>query len=171
MEDRARLLDLLTRLASRGVALVFDSNYRAALWPSKDVARAAMTALFPATRLILVTFDDEQQLWGDDTPAAAIARLHAAKARFIVMKLGAGGCVYSDDESAKTVATSPVANVVDTTAAGDAFNAGFLTGWLLDRSAADCCRAGNALAGVVIQHRGAIIPASVTPSFPELLAP
>ena len=33
----------------------------------------------------------------------------------------------------------------------------------------ECCQGGNALAGVVIQHRGAIIAASATPSLLELL--
>jgi 2-dehydro-3-deoxygluconokinase len=88
-----------------------------------------------------------------------------------VLKLGSAGCLYSDGETVAQVSAPIVANVVDTTAAGDAFNAGFLAGWLMSRSPGECCRIGNALAGKVIQHRGAIIPASSTPSWEELLAP
>jgi 2-dehydro-3-deoxygluconokinase len=168
-EDRAKLLELLTRIAAHGVALTFDSNYRPALWSSADAARAAMPTLLPATRLMFATFDDEQRLWGDDTPEATLSRLHGAKAQFVVIKLGAAGCLYSNGTTVTRVATSPVAAVADTTAAGDAFNAGFLTGWLTDRDPEECCRAGNALAGAVIQYCGAIIPADVTPSLAELL--
>jgi 2-dehydro-3-deoxygluconokinase len=168
--DRAKLLDQLTRLAAGGTAVIFDTNYRAALWPSADAARASVSALFPASQLLFVTYDDEQRLWGDRSPEATLTRLHAANAAFVVIKLGAAGCLFSNGATVVKIAAAPVAMVTDTTAAGDAFNAGFLAAWLKDHTPEDCCRAANALAGAVIQHRGAIIPASATPSFAQLLA-
>ena len=168
-EDRSKLLDQLRRLAAGGTVVVFDTNYRPALWPSAESARAASSAIFPATRLLFVTYDDEQRLWGDSSPEAALTRLHAAKAASVVIKLGAAGCLFSDGAAAMKIAATPVAMVTDTTAAGDAFNAGFLAAWLKGHSPADCCRAANALAGAVIQHRGAIIPASATPLFAQLM--
>jgi 2-dehydro-3-deoxygluconokinase len=168
-EDRAKLLEQLRQLAAGGTVVAFDTNYRPALWPSADSARAAASTLFPATRLLFVTYDDEQRLWGDRSPEATLTRLHAAKAAFVVIKLGAAGCLFSDGATALTIAAAPVATVTDTTAAGDAFNAGFLAAWLKDHSPEECCQAGNALAGAVIQHRGAIIPASATPLFAQLL--
>ncbi len=47
---------------------------------------------------------------------------------------------------------------VDTTGAGDSFNAGYLAARLTGASPVDAARAGHALAGRVIMHRGAIIP-------------
>jgi 2-dehydro-3-deoxygluconokinase len=169
-EDRAKLLGELQRLAARGTAVIFDTNYRPSLWPSVESARAATASLLPATRLLFVTHEDEQRLWGDRSPQDTLTRLHAAKAAFVVIKLGAAGCLFSDGATATKVATMPVAQVTDTTAAGDAFNAGFLAAWLEDRSPEDCCRAANALAGAVIQHRGAIIPAGATPALAQLLS-
>jgi len=168
-EDRAKLTTLLTRLAARGVAIAFDTNYRPALWPSVETARAAIHALTPATRLMFVTLEDEQRLWGDASPEETLKRLRAASVPSIVIKLGAAGCLYSDGGTAIRVAPSPVANVVDTTAAGDAFNAAFLAAWLAGRSPKDCCQLGNSLAGAVIQHRGAIIPATAMPALSEWL--
>jgi 2-dehydro-3-deoxygluconokinase len=95
-------------------------------------------------------------------------RLHAAKVPIVVIKLGAAGCLYSDSKAATKVRAALVATIMDTTAAGDAFNAGFLAGWLADRTPEECCRAGNTLAGAVIQRHGAIIPAAATPSLSEL---
>ena len=169
VEDRAKLLGELQRFASRGTAIIFDTNYRPALWPSMESARAASSSLLPATRLLFVTYDDEQRLWGDRSPEDTLTRLHAAKAAFVVVKLGAAGCLISDGATLTKVAATPVAKVTDTTAAGDAFNAGYMAAWLDDRSPEDCCRAANALAGAVIQHRGAIIPAGATPSLAQLL--
>jgi 2-dehydro-3-deoxygluconokinase len=167
-EDRTRMLDLLVRLANRGIPIALDSNYRASLWASADLARSALTTLMPATRLMFATFDDEKCLWGDDTPEMTRVRLHAAKVPIVAIKLGAAGCLYSDGMAAIKVPAAPIATIIDTTAAGDAFNAGFLAGWLADRTPEECCRAGNTLAGTVIQHHGAIIPAAATPSLSEL---
>jgi len=168
-EDRSKLLDQVRRLAAGGTAVAFDTNYRPALWASEDSARAASAAIFPATRLLFVTYDDEQRLWGDRSPEATLTRLHAAKAALVVVKLGAAGCLLSDGARAVKIAADPVAAVTDTTAAGDAFNAGFLAAWLKGHTPEECCRAANALAGAVIQHRGAIIPASATPMFAQLM--
>lgn len=167
--DRTRLLDLLLRLAAGGVAVAFDSNYRPALWPSQEAARAAVAAILPAVRLMFVTLDDERALWGDPTPEAALARL-ANEERSVVVKVGKAGCFYGDGKVAIEVPTPPVLNVTDTTAAGDAFNAAFLAGWLAGHTPWESCSAGNSLAGVVIQHRGAIIPASATPELSQLLS-
>jgi 2-dehydro-3-deoxygluconokinase len=169
-QDRSNLIGELQSLAARGTAVIFDTNYRSALWPSVESARAASSSLLPATRLLFVTYDDERRLWGDRSPQDTLTRLHAAKAAFVVIKLGAAGCLFSDGATVTKVATTPVAKVMDTTAAGDAFNAGFLAAWLEDRSPEDCCRVANALAGAVIQHRGAIIPAGATPALAQLLS-
>jgi 2-dehydro-3-deoxygluconokinase len=169
-QDRSKLLDQLQRIAADGTGVVFDTNYRPALWSSADSAHAALSVIFPITRLLFATYDDERRLWGDCSPEATLARLHAAKAPRVVIKLGSAGCLYSDGVTVKKIGAVSVATVTDTTAAGDAFNAGFLAAWLEDRSPEDCCRAANALAGAVIQHRGAIIPASATPSFAQLMA-
>jgi len=48
---------------------------------------------------------------------------------------------------------------VDTTAAGDSFNGGYLAALFSGQSQAQALRSGHDLAAQVVQHRGAIIPA------------
>ena len=71
-------------------------------------------------------------------------------------------CKSSDNEGKEVVAANRV-TVVDTTSAGDSFNAAYLAARLGSESAAQAARAGHELASVVIQHRGAIIAASAMP--------
>lgn len=160
-KDRTRLLGLLAQLHARGVEIAFDTNYRPALWESAEQARCIYRQLFEITTLALVTNDDEQALWGDADEQASLHRLKEQGVKKVALKMGAQGNLFHDFESGEDYAipTQPVARVVDTTSAGDSFNAGFLAGWLLDKSPVACSEQGHKLAGLVIQHKGAIIPA------------
>jgi 2-dehydro-3-deoxygluconokinase len=59
-----------------------------------------------------------------------------------------------------------VAQVVDTTAAGDSFAGAYLAARLGGATPAQAASAGNELAAVVIQHHGALIPLEAMPSRP-----
>lgn len=165
-EDRARLLNILDSLRNKGIEIAFDSNYRPALWPNDNLktVKENYQAMYQATDLALVTFDDEQFIWGDKTPQDTVARLQKLGVEKVIIKLGENGCLVGDATNNKiyTVPAIPVETVVDTTSAGDSFNGGFLSCYLAACSLEQSCQRGNALASVVIQHRGAIVPKSVT---------
>jgi sugar/nucleoside kinase (ribokinase family) len=75
-------------------------------------------------------------------PADALQSLNNGRTRTVV-KLGANGCMTLLD--GRTIVVPPPSVVpVDTTGAGDSFNAGFLHAWLDDRPLDDCLRAGVA---------------------------
>lgn len=58
----------------------------------------------------------------------------------------------------ENIAISPVENVIDTKSAGDAFNAGYLSARLFDKSVTDSVQFAAKVAACVIQHKGAIVP-------------
>ncbi|MCG8613679.1 MAG: sugar kinase [Pseudomonadales bacterium] len=173
------LLNRIRKQRNNGQRIAFDSNYRPALWgnlnrlelPASANGIAMNTGLewarqlyqqqYRITDLIFVTFDDEQQLWGDTHPEQTISRLHDAGIPQIVVKVGEKGCLYSHIDSTSTLHSYPakeVPQIVDTTAAGDAFNGGFLHAYLNQQPIPSCCEQANLIASRVIQHRGAIIP-------------
>lgn len=161
--DRYALIEQLKQLSQQGVKIAFDSNYRPKLWESVAKTQEIYTALYPLVDLALVTFDDEQALWGDEETHQSLERLKTLGVKNIVLKQGKEGALFCDEQgNEQQVATIPVANVVDTTSAGDAFNAGFLNGYLRDKAPQQCCQQGNQVAGIVIQHKGAIIDKSAT---------
>ncbi|EJG1693946.1 sugar kinase [Vibrio parahaemolyticus] len=171
-EDRISLLNLLVELKAQGVEIAFDSNFRPALWPqdNNQTVKNVYQAMYQLTDVALVTFDDEQLIWGDKTPEQTIERLTSLGVGKCIVKLGADGCLVQDSTNQgssaalapQAVPTQPVAQVVDTTSAGDSFNGGFLSAYLAGTDLAASCQRGNALAGAVIQHRGAIIPKAFT---------
>ena len=97
-------------------------------------------------------------MFGDATPEASLARLRDYGIAEIVIKRGQQSILMHADDKNQSIKVMPVGNVVDTTAAGDAFNAGYLAARLKDHSSADSARIGAALAAEVIQHTGAVIP-------------
>jgi 2-dehydro-3-deoxygluconokinase len=166
-KDLIELLKLLADLRNQGVEIAFDSNFRPALWPNDDQLKTVQNAfatMYQATDLALVTFDDEQLIWGDKTPQDTLIRLQQQGVKKAVVKLGVDGCLigYFANKVTLSVPTVPVKVVVDTTSAGDSFNGGFLSCYLTNGNLEQSCQRGNALAGIVIQHRGAIIAKSAT---------
>ncbi len=166
-EDREALLVLLQELSGQGIEIAFDSNFRPALWPddNNETVKRLYQKQFSTTSLALVTFDDEQLIWGDESPEVTLTRLKESGVKQAIIKLGAEGCVVQDfaaSEEAVYVPTVPVENVVDTTSAGDSFNGGFLAAYARGATLVQACQCGNQMAGLVIQHKGAIIPKAIT---------
>jgi sugar/nucleoside kinase (ribokinase family) len=62
-------------------------------------------------------------------------------------------------------AATPVEQIVDTTGAGDAYCAGFLFGWVNDRSLEECARLGTFCGATVIQQLGARIEPGALDAF------
>jgi len=72
----------------------------------------------------------------------------------VVVKLGEDGCYITDGNKEMSIPSFKV-EVVDTTGAGDAFNAGFLYGFLKGKDLEECGRLGNLVASKCIQKLGA----------------
>lgn len=84
----------------------------------------------------------------------ALARL--AQARIVAaVTRSEKGCVVLSDGEAIHVPAAPIAELVDTTGAGDLFAAGFVTGLVRNLDHRDCARLGALAAAEIIQHLGA----------------
>ncbi len=160
---REMLLATLAACRRRGGKIVFDNNYRPRLWQSAQTAADIYQRVLALTDIALLTLDDEEALHGKTDEAFVLARTRALGVNEVVIKRGAASCIVDVGGITVRVAPQPIATVVDTTAAGDSFGAGYLAARLAGRSPDEAARAGHQLAAVVIQHAGAIIPAEKMP--------
>ena len=159
----ARLEQALRFARNEGATIVFDSNYRPRGWNSDaDRARKTMRRFLKVCDVVMPTFDDEAMLWGDADPESTVARIHAFGPTEIIVKCGAEGALaFGEGNTDKIPVPEPV-SPLDTTAAGDSFNAGFLAARLEGDTIREAVLAGHDLAGIVIRHRGAIVPKAAT---------
>ncbi|SLN32247.1 sugar kinase [Ruegeria meonggei] len=147
-------LALLDWLAANPVKLIYDSNYRPKLWDSVEHARLVTSLLWQRADIALPSIDDEMTLFGE-TADQVIDRF-ANPTVVGALKRGEKGPLSIGQIVRQSYA--PVAHVVDTTAAGDSFNGGYLAALLSGRSQEQALMAGHQMASVVVQYRGAIIP-------------
>lgn len=166
---RGRFRAALEAARSKGRLVAFDTNYRATLWPDASTARTVFAEFMPVISLALPTFEDEQAVCGDGDPRTTARRYAAAGVSEIAVKRGAQGCIILAGGQLVDVPVPMSVNAVDTTAAGDGFNAGYLAARLAGASPEQAARAGHGLACAVVQYPGAIIPRAATPSLEQLL--
>jgi len=159
VDSRRRMFEAMRQLKQRGKQVAFDSNYRPRLWSDADAARQAIGEALTLCDLALLTLDDEALLWGTRGDALAEARARFADLSIpeIVFKRGAEDVVIVRGDSEERVAVNPVHDIVDTTAAGDNFNAGYLAARSRGLSPQQAAQEANKCAGIIIRHRGGVI--------------
>jgi 2-dehydro-3-deoxygluconokinase len=159
---RARLFAALRSARERGTRVAFDTNFRARGWPDLDIARAAYQEAFKAADIALASTEDLLPLYPGESDDFLLSRIFSPET---VLKLAEPASIVRFEGATQEVKAEPVTRpVVDTTAAGDSFAAAYLAARLAGANPIDAARAGHRLAGVVVCHPGAIIPASAMPA-------
>ena len=152
---RSGLMRFLQGFRRSGGLVCYDSNYRPRLWTDRDTARGMNDAMWALTDIALPSVDDEEAISGQDPDT--IAHRFLAMKRTGALKRGPLGPLCL--KTGATFEFPQASSVVDTTAAGDSFNGGYLGASLTGASQPDALRAGHDLAMKVIGHKGAILPA------------
>jgi 2-dehydro-3-deoxygluconokinase len=134
---RALVLDVARRAREAGAVVVFDPNYRPALWDSPEAAAATMA---PMAEHVDWCLCGEQEAALVDAPRA-------------VVRTAGSAAVVGDGERIEVPPPREEA-VVDEIGAGDAFAAGFVYGLLQGWDAPDCVRAAHTIAAWALRGTG-----------------
>ncbi|WP_299941851.1 sugar kinase [uncultured Nitratireductor sp.] len=151
--------DLIARcgeLKSRGATIVFDPNYRPALWRDPATARQTFEAVWKVVSIGLPSYDDEICLWAALCPQEVADRISAFGVEEVAVKNGAKGPTLSSQKTIDKNDFGPADKVVDTTGAGDAFNAGYLATRLGGGDQLEAAAAGHEFAKRLVGVPGAI---------------
>ncbi|MGR5063251.1 sugar kinase [Photobacterium sp. DNB22_13_2] len=163
-ESREQLFTFLEDFKGKGGKVLFDNNYRPKLWTCVKEAQEAYLRMLSLTDIALLTFEDDQLLFGDETLEECIERTQGAGVSELTIKRGKDACLVVTSEENVFVPALVADKVVDTTAAGDSFSGGYLAKRFTGGSATQAAHAGHQVASTVIQYRGAVIPADAMPT-------
>jgi sugar/nucleoside kinase (ribokinase family) len=151
----ASYLDLLDRLRARGITTSLDIGWNPRVYRDRLFRR-----LVGKVHIFMPSWQDARWFTGRSTPDAALRTLGELVA-IPVIKLGRSGAIGLEGRSIVR-AGPPRVRPVETTGAGDAFNAGFIWGYLRGEPLARCLAAGNICGGLSTRAAGG------TPAFPSL---
>jgi 2-dehydro-3-deoxygluconokinase len=154
-----RFLAVVELARKNGAKIAFDGNFRPHGWKGDlPRTRTVFSEALKRVDLALPTYDDEAVLWGDPSPEATIARMQAFGISEIVVKNGPNSALVCSGGQTENVPVPEVVVPVDTTAAGDSFNAGYLAARLSGENPVSAVNAAHRLAAEKVRHRGAIMP-------------
>jgi len=143
-----RTLELLSALRERGIPVSMDCQDRPITLESPGVRAtlAGVSIFMPNTK-------EAMQLTGRAAAERAADDLRALVPTLIIKDGANGASAWQDDQRFHMPAIDVTA--VDTTGAGDVFNAGFLCAYLEGRALVDCLQWGNICGGLsTLGHGG-----------------
>ncbi len=156
--------DLVDLARGRGAGVSLDCQSYPEQWAREEVAarvRAARPDVFLPNR------DEALSLTGADTPSAALDALAAWAPT--VITLGGDGALAAWDGRQLAQPALPI-DAVDTTGAGDAFDAGFIYGLLQGAAFPECVRIATICGGLSTTARGGATAAPTLTTVQEWLA-
>ena len=153
---RSDFYNWIAGFRAKGGRVSFDSNYRPALWTTLPLAQARIDQCWKLTDIALPSVDDEQNVFGDNSVEQVVARLQKCRVSQGALKCGPDGPRSLGEAVNQTYPHAET--VLDTTAAGDSFNGGYLAALLTGASQKDALLAGHMLAREVVGIKGAIKP-------------
>ena len=142
--------DLLRRVQEAGGTTLLDTGWDHDGWP--DATRAEIDLLLPFVDVFVPNQDEAEQLAGEPDPLAAALALAERTGGWVVVKLGRAGCIAANAGREVHRIDAPDVEVVDTTGAGDAFNAGLMSALHAGMAFSDALRTAVMVASTVVSR-------------------
>lgn len=139
--------DAVSAAKAKGLLVSLDPS-----WDDELIRDPALLSRCAGVDLFLPNLEEAHALTGEADPRKALDVL-AEHFPIVALKLGGEGAMLAYDGKVIEL-PSPKVTVVDTTGAGDAFNAGFLYEWLEGAPAEDCLAAGISAGSLSVQASG-----------------
>ena len=149
---RETAMGLIEFANARHIPVSFDPNIRLKLWDI-SAAKAALLPMIKKVDLLLLGEEEADVLFGAHDPDTLRKVQKENNYTMLALKRGAKGSAVFTPDRVEEVDSFPV-NSVDNIGAGDAFNAGFLYGYLEECSPRQCGVLGNAMGAFAVMGPG-----------------
>lgn len=159
LPDNARDLFLqhLAKRRAEGVLIVFDPNIRKRLWRDDDDIRHWISRGYEVACVALPTFADDAEVFGDVDISETAKRVREAGVEEVIVKNGDDACYLQISDHGQSVKAEADVKAVDTTGAGDSFNASYLANKMLGATPRIAVEKAHKIAAKVICAPGALV--------------
>ena len=159
--SRENLFSCLKSARRAGKKIAFDPNLRPKLWNDKKEMCDVIMAGANLSDIILPSFEDEATWFSDADPMSTLARYQNVGAETVVVKNAGDPVSFWSQHGTGTYLVESVEKIIDSTAAGDSFNAEILVGLLREIPLADAINNAANLANKVLMGQGALVKISI----------
>lgn len=140
---------IIKNLRNRGISISWDFG-----WNEPLTSDRGLTDLIDSLDFVFINNREAALYTGTASLQDAIPEWRKRKA-ITIIKLGAQGAVWLAPDR-DILVPAPKVKSIDTTGAGDSFNAGFLVAWMNGKTPQQCLAAGNKLGSASTKHAGGI---------------
>lgn len=159
--SRENLFSCLKSARRAGKKIAFDPNLRPKLWNDKKEMCDVIMAGANLSDIVLPSFEDEATWFSDADPMSTLARYQNVGAETVVVKNAGDPVSFWSQHGTGTYLVESVEKIIDSTAAGDSFNAEILVGLLREIPLADAINNAANLAKKVLMGQGALVKISI----------
>jgi sugar/nucleoside kinase (ribokinase family) len=130
-------VELCEQLHRKGSTISLDVG-----WREDWLSHPEVMTILPHIDVFFPNLPEAQRMTGAETPSEILKYFSAAGVECVALKLGSQGSAFSSRGST-VFAKPPNVKPLDTTGAGDCFDAGFLEAWLSGEDPEICLLQGN----------------------------
>jgi len=167
--SRKATFQAISYCKDNGGTICFDPNIRKDLWSDEKELREVVRQALNKTDIFYPSKEELDFILGKQLPPqeAILELFKQFPIKIVALKLGKEGCLLKSREGFFAEIPSFDVSVVDTTGAGDGFNAGFIFALAQGMSLEEAGVLGNAVGALVIGKEGAM---TALPTLAELKA-
>ena len=139
-----------------GVRVSFDPTLRTDVWDSLSVLRKTYDRALKSSDIATFSKEEAEFIFQTGDPEEAGRRALGYGIEIVGIKLGERGSIIFSEGGEKIELPAFKVKPIDTTGAGDGWNAGLLVGLIKKWDLKKCITVANAIGALVVTRRGAI---------------
>ena len=154
--SRKAVLAAVQHARKAGVKVSFDPTLRVDVWNSEQTLRRLYSQMLKLSDIATFSREEAAFIFKTEDPEKAAQSALKRGIDIVGIKLGVEGALVMTRKNEKIYVPAFEVKAVDTTGAGDGWNAGLLVGLLRNWDLKTCVRVANAVGALVVTKRGAI---------------
>jgi len=154
--SRRTVFSAVKHARSSGVHVSFDPTLRLDVWNSIRTIRRIYGKMLKMSDIATFSREEARFIFGTHDPEKAAAKALRYGIEIVGLKMGADGAFLQRRTGEKVMLPAFKVRAVDTTGAGDGWNAGLLVGLVKGWDLHTCLSVANAVGALVVTKHGAI---------------